>query len=93
MHFTFATGDATKARADALVIPLFEKELTEKKRQPPALVAAEKKLKGALLKAAQQENFKAKDDELLVVHTQGKLPAQRVILVGMGPRASYRARR
>lgn len=91
MHFTFATGDATKARADALVIPLFEKELTEKKRQPPALVAAEKKLKGALLKAAQQENFKAKDDELLVVHTQGKLPAQRVILVGMGPRASYRA--
>ena len=36
MHFSFASGDATRQRADVLVIPLFDNELTDKKKQPKA---------------------------------------------------------
>ena len=91
MNFSFATGDATRTRADALVIPLFDNELSEKKKQPAALAAAEKKLKGTLLKIAAQEGFRAKGEQTLVVHTQGKLPAARVILVGLGARARFQS--
>ena len=91
MNFTFAGGDPARAKADALVIPVFENELNDKKKQAQALASADKKLKGLLLKTAAQEGFKGKSEQVLSFHTHGKIAAQRVLLVGLGTRAKFSA--
>ena len=89
MHFTFAAGDPTRTRADALVIAVFENEVSDKKKQPRALASADKKLKGALLKAAAQEGFKGKAEQTLVFHSHGRIGPARLVLVGLGTRAKF----
>lgn len=89
MNFAFASTDAAKARADVLVFPLFDTDLTDKKAPHVGLVRADKKTKGLLLKTAAQEGFKGKADQTFVFVTQGKLPSARVVLVGLGARAKF----
>jgi leucyl aminopeptidase len=48
-------------------------------------------LHGALRKAIADERFRAKPGQALALHTLGQLPASRLLLVGMGPRASLEA--
>ncbi len=89
MNFSFATGDAARAKADVLVIPVFDNELHDKKKQTVALGSADKKLKGLLLKTATQEAFKGKVEQSLILHTHGKLGSPRVMLIGLGARAKF----
>ncbi|MBL9039488.1 MAG: leucyl aminopeptidase [Archangium sp.] len=89
MNFVFATGDAAKARADVLVLPLFDSDLTNKKRTPVALTKVDGKLRGLLLKLAAQEGFKGKAEQIAVVQTHGKIGATRVVLAGLGSREKY----
>jgi len=89
MHFSIATGDASRAKADVLVLPLFDNELTDKRRQPAALAKADKKMRGLLLKLAAQEGFKGKAEQTCTLQTHGKLGAARVVLVGLGARAKF----
>lgn len=89
MHFTLVAGDATKARADVLVLPVFDNDLGGKKSTSQALLRADKKTKGLLLKTAAQEGFKGKADQVFSFQAQGKLPASRVVLVGLGARARF----
>jgi|APLak6261679142_1056127.scaffolds.fasta_scaffold00011_64 leucyl aminopeptidase len=91
MNFAFAAGDASKARADVLVFPIFDTDLTDKKSPPKALVGADKKTKGLLLKTAAAEGFKGKNEQTFVFQAHDKLPATRVILVGLGARAKFTA--
>jgi leucyl aminopeptidase len=89
MNFTLAPFDAVKTKADVLVLPLFDTDLTDKAKRPRELVAADKRLKGLLLASAAQEGFKAKVEQSLVLHTHGKLGAGKVILIGLGSRAKF----
>src|SRR3954470_20955588 len=89
MNFTLVAGDSARAKADVLVIPVFDNELNDKKKQAQALASADKKLKGLLLKTAAQEGFRGKAEQMLTLHTHGKLGAGRVLLVGLGPRARF----
>ena len=89
MHFSFGTGDAAKARADLLIVPLFDTEFSDAKQQPKVLTRLDKKTRGLLLAIAAQEGFKGKADQAHVHHTQGKLPAQRVMLLGLGSRPKF----
>ena len=89
MHFSFASGDLTRTKTDLLVIPLFDNELNDKKKQPPVLQRADKKLKGLLIKTAGQEGFKAKADQTFCFHSTGRVPASRVMLLGLGARAKF----
>lgn len=88
MNFSFATGDATRAKTDLLVLPLFDSDLAGKKK-PESLSRADSKLRGLLLKTATQEGFKGKAEQTLVFHTHGKLGAERLVLVGLGSRAKF----
>ena len=88
MKFSFIDGDASRARAELLVLPLFESDLLEPKSAAP-LASVDAALNGLLLSAARSEGFKAKADQSWVLHTHGKLGAERVMLVGLGPRARY----
>ncbi|MCE9668170.1 leucyl aminopeptidase [Myxococcus stipitatus] len=87
MNFTFVSGDATRANGELLVIPLFEGELGD--GGPATLAAADSALDGRLRGAATQEGFKAKADQALVMHTLGRVAAERVLLLGLGSRARF----
>lgn len=87
MNFSFVSGDAVRAGGAMLVIPLFEGDLGE--TAPAVLADADKALEGKLRAAANQEGFKGKVDQTLVLHTLGKLPTERVVLLGLGPRAKF----
>ncbi|MBX7112779.1 MAG: leucyl aminopeptidase [Myxococcaceae bacterium] len=89
MQFSFATGDAAKSRCEVLVLGIFDNELSDKKKQPKALASIDKKLKGLLVKAAMQEGFKGKAEQLFSFHSHGKIAAARVFLLGLGSRARY----
>ncbi len=89
MNFSFASGDASRSRADILIVPLFDNELTDKKRQPKALSSCDKKLRGLVLKTAAQEGFKGKTEQVLVLHTHGKVAAGRLMLLGLGSRTRF----
>lgn len=91
MNFVFAAADASKAKADVLVFAVFDTDLTDKKQPLKALLNADKKTKGLLLKTAASEGFKGKNEQTFVFQTHGKVGAQRVILLGLGARAKFTA--
>ena len=43
MNFSFVAADASKAKADVLVVPVFDTDLTEKKNPPRALQSIDKR--------------------------------------------------
>jgi leucyl aminopeptidase len=91
VNFSFAAADASKARADVLVFPLFDTDLTDKKNPPKALIRSDKKTRGLLLKTAAAEGFKGKAEQTFTFQAQGKLGAKYVVLVGLGSRTKFTA--
>jgi leucyl aminopeptidase len=89
MNFVLGTANPLKTRADVVVLPLFDTDLTDKKQPHIVFQRTDKALKGMLTKLAQGEGFKAKAEQTAVVQTLGKLPVTRVILVGLGARAKF----
>ncbi len=89
MNFAFGTGTASDISSDALVVPLFESDISDKKAVSAPLSAMDKKTDGLLLSVAQEEGFRAKSEQTFVFHTQGKLGCTRIILVGLGNRQRF----
>jgi len=79
-RFALASGVPAGTRADVLV--LFVPE-SAKPGGPVSVV--DRALGGQLLRAAAEEGFRGKPDQTFVLHSQGKLPSARVVLVGTGP--------
>ena len=87
MNFSFISGEAARTSGEMLVIPLFEGELGDK--TPASLSGADKALDGRLATAAAQEGFKGKAEQSFVLHTLGRLEAERLMLLGLGSRNKY----
>ncbi|OJH38376.1 leucyl aminopeptidase [Cystobacter ferrugineus] len=87
MNFSFFSGELARASGEMLVIPLFEGETGE--GSPGLLAQAHAALEARLLPAATQEGFKGKSEQTFVMHTLGKLEAERVLLLGLGARARF----
>jgi leucyl aminopeptidase len=73
-----------EARADLLALPVFEEEVRALRSGPMAEL--DRRLGGHLAAAARAEAFSGKADSSLALHTLGRLPAGRLLLVGLGPR-------
>ena len=80
------TGAAPAAiEAGLLAVGVFEEDVG---RTPGGLaLTLDRALGGHLARAAKEERFQGKPDQLLVLHTMGRLPASRVALLGLGPRS------
>jgi leucyl aminopeptidase len=89
MKFTFIDGDPAKARAELLVLPVFESDLSGGEGISTALAAADGALNGLLLAAAGREGFRGKAEQSWTFHTHGKLASEKVMLLGLGPRARF----
>jgi leucyl aminopeptidase len=88
MDLALETRKPVEARADVLVLGRHAGD-----GRPPAEIAAvDRALDGLLSKVSASEKFEGKPGQLSYVHTGGKIPADRVLLVGLGPRRTERAR-
>src|SRR5260370_35041507 len=74
-----------REKTDAVAIPVFEKEIQDH----PAFRKAENSLAALVLKTAAAEGFSGKRDQPWAFHTHQKLGTDRLLLLGLGPRAKY----
>jgi leucyl aminopeptidase len=85
MDITVSAADALGEIVPLLVIVCHEDTLAEDAN----ISAADTALGGNLRRAIADERFRARSGQSLVIHCQGKLPAQRLSLIGGGPRAGF----
>ncbi len=84
------TGAApVRIEAGLLAVGVFEEELAG--RPGGVALDLDRALGGHLSRAAQEERFQGKRDQALLLHTMGRLPATRLLLLGLGPRAAAHA--
>ena len=80
MRVKAQVGKAETASTEVLVLTHCEGESLAK--QDAALL--DRALGGSLRKLLQSKEFEGKANEVLLYHTHGKVPAKRLILVGLG---------
>ena len=86
MHVEAKQGRADKDVTDLLVLLLSQGE-TILKQETASINTL---LGGHLQTLLEQREFEGKANETLLVHTQGKTPAKRVLLVGVGAKKELR---
>ena len=80
MQVTVEVGRAETIATEVLVLTHCEGEALAK--QDAALL--DRALGGSLSKLVQSKEFEGKANEVLLYHTQGTMPAKRLVLVGLG---------
>jgi len=82
MQIQLSSKDVTAAEADVLALFVVEGGLDRQK----AVLVLDERLDGALLKSAATAEFTGKADQSLELCTLGRLPAKRLVLIGVGPK-------
>ncbi|MBI2154088.1 MAG: leucyl aminopeptidase [Candidatus Rokubacteria bacterium] len=89
MRLTFHARSLLQADGDVLVVGGY----AEEKRLAPPMAALDRALKGLLSEVLRAEKFTGKPEQIAYVHTAGRLPAKRVLVVGLGKRKELDAER
>jgi leucyl aminopeptidase len=80
MEIKAATGDIAAIKTDAIIISHFEGV-----KQPEGVTAdIDKKLNGVILKLITQKDIKGKLNEITLLHSMSKLPADKILVLGLG---------
>lgn len=87
MDLRVLVANITKLEVDGLIINLFE----ETKKPGGASEAVDKALDGAISQLIADNEIKGKLNETTLIHTLGKIPAKRVVVVGLGKAESLTA--
>jgi leucyl aminopeptidase len=85
MKMSVATGDIAQHEGPAVVVNLFEGVTAP----GGATGAVDDALGGAVSRLIQQGEVKGKRGEVTVIHTLGKLPAERAVIVGLGKQDEF----
>jgi leucyl aminopeptidase len=85
MEFKIQSGAVTTWQGDGIVVSAFAGETAFS----GATAALDRALDGALSRLITQDEVKEKLGSTAIVHTLGKLPAERVCVVSMGKRAEF----
>ena len=89
MELALETRSPTTARADVLVLGQYG----DGARPAPEVAALDRALGGLLSRVQKSEKFEGKPGQISYFHTAGAIPADRVLVVGLGPlRRGARAR-
>ncbi|TET67064.1 MAG: leucyl aminopeptidase [Dehalococcoidia bacterium] len=83
MEIKIIIGDITKIKADAIMVNFFEGIAS----LSSDIAAVDKALGGAIAQLIKQGEIKGKLNEITLVHSLGKLPTARVVVVGLGKQA------
>lgn len=81
VHVTVSAAAPARHACDLLAVLVRE---GAEGLEDPAALAADEALGGLLASCAAAEEFRGKEGQSLQLHTHGKLPAGRVLLVGVG---------
>jgi len=73
-------SDIDKIKAGAIIVNLFE----GMKRLDGDIATIDKALDGAISQLISQGEIKGKPSEITIIHSLGKLPADRVVVAGLG---------
>lgn len=79
MRVDARAGRVETESVEVLVLPHCEGDVFSKQA-----TMIDKSMNGALHELLQSKEFEGKANELALVHTQGKVPAKRILLVGLG---------
>jgi len=80
MEIKVIAGEITKTEAGAIILGLFEGV----KRPDGDLAVIDEALTGAISQLISQGEIKGKVHEVTIIHSLGKLPADRIVVVGLG---------
>ena len=80
MDIKVTVGDISKTKADAILLGIF----ADSKKPQGILVNVDKALDGAVTGLLKQGEIKGKLGEVTILHSLGKIPASRVVIVGLG---------
>ena len=80
MEIKVAAGDIAQIKTDAIIVNLFE----GMERPEDDTATVDKALDGAISQLISQGEIKGKLNQITVIHSLGKLPAARVVVVGLG---------
>lgn len=83
MEFTISTRSPESIACDALVLGVF----IDRAPLEGAASKVDQALGGLLSSVLAEEHFKGKPGHTFVLHTHGKVPAKRIIVAGLGPKA------
>ncbi len=87
MQIEIRIGAIQEVEADAIVVNLMEGVTTP----GGATAAVDRALEGRISRVLAAGDFRGRLGETLVLYTDDRIPAPRVILVGLGPEASFNA--
>ena len=87
MNVTVVRADAATRQTPLLAVPVFEGE------PDAALSALDQALGGAVASLRQRGDLRGKEGETLVLYPEGKLPAERLLLIGIGKADAVTAER
>ncbi len=79
MEIWVTAGEITKVEADAIIVNFFEGESLN-----GDLATIDRILTGAISRFISQGEIKGKLNEITIIHSLGKLPAERVVIAGLG---------
>ncbi|MDI6815321.1 MAG: M17 family peptidase N-terminal domain-containing protein, partial [Dehalococcoidales bacterium] len=80
MEIKLIAGDIAKIKAGAIIVNFFE----EMEHLDGDIATIDKALAGAISQLITQGEIKGKLNEITIIHSLGKLPADRVVVVGSG---------
>ncbi|MBI4560558.1 MAG: leucyl aminopeptidase [Candidatus Rokubacteria bacterium] len=89
MKLSLVARPLTEAEGDVLVVGRY----AEEKRLPAELAGLDRKLDGMLSDVLRSEKFEGKPEQLAHFYTEGRIPAKRVLVVGLGKRRDLDAER
>ncbi|HQW50991.1 MAG TPA: M17 family peptidase N-terminal domain-containing protein, partial [Tepidiformaceae bacterium] len=85
MEIRVTGGDITQAKADAIIVNLFEGVTVP----GGGTGAVDSALGGAISQLIAQGDIRGKSGEFTVIHAFGKLPAPRVVVAGLGKQKDF----
>jgi leucyl aminopeptidase len=88
MRFSYSSAKPASAACDLLVIGVFEGAV-----ETPAVRQVDAALHGHLSVHLKDEEFTGAEGSLLSIHSHGKIPARKVVLLGLGKPAAFSAER
>jgi leucyl aminopeptidase len=88
MKITVRQGEIQKASDEALVVNFFAGGRSSAKLSG-ATAAVDKALGGALRRVLDSGDFKGEKNRLVLLYPEGRFPAKRVLLIGLGKQADF----
>jgi leucyl aminopeptidase len=87
MKIALVSTDCAKSTSEVIAVPVTTEDVKDKKERSAALSSLDAALDGLVLRVAAEEKFEGKAEQTLSIHTHGDIPARRIVLIGLGPKA------